>query len=73
MNNKSRRNIWLALAILSVVAILDRAVRVFTGSLEWWQLASVIIICALCTRFYLCYRRALKDGNLYGHVRFTRK
>lgn len=60
MNDITRRNIWFVLAILSAIAIVDRAVRVTNGTLEWWQLASVIVIFAFCTRFYLCYRRIVK-------------
>lgn len=63
MSYKTKRNIWFVLAILSVVAIVDRAIRVEDGTLEWWQLVSVIIICAFCIRFYLCCRREVKKGN----------
>ena len=68
-NNRTRRNLWLTLAILSLAAVVDRAIRVIDGSIEWWNLASAIIITALCTKFYLCYRKQVKRGNLFGDVR----
>lgn len=56
ISNKAKRNIWLTLAILSVGAVIDRAIRVADGSVEWWNLVSAILITFFCTRFYLCYR-----------------
>lgn len=61
-SNRVKRNIWLALAILSLVAVVDRSVRVIYGTMEWWNLASAIVITAFCTKFYLCYRRQVKDS-----------
>lgn len=68
INNKIRRNIWFVLAILSLGVIIDRAIRVADGTAEWWNLASAIVITALCTKFYLCYRRQVKQGNISGKV-----
>lgn len=69
INNKVRRNLWLALAIMSAAAVIDRAIRVAEGSIEWWNLIAAIAITALCTRFYLCYRNQVKKGNLNGRVK----
>ena len=68
MSNKIKRNLWLALAIMSFVVIIDRSIRLANGNLEWWQMLSPIALTAFFARFYLCYRRAVKDGNLYGRV-----
>lgn len=68
ISNKVKRNVWLTLAIMSTACIADRAIRVAGGSLEWWNLVAVIIITALCTKFYLCYRRQVREGNLFGRV-----
>lgn len=38
LSNKVKQNIWLTLAILSVGCIIDRAIRVIDGSVEWWNL-----------------------------------
>lgn len=68
LSNRVKRNIWLALTILSGIAVIDRAVRFATGSDEWWNLLSAIVITALCTKFYTCYRKQVKRGNLFGRV-----
>lgn len=69
ISNRTKKNIWLALAVLSLVAVIDLAIRVADGSVEWWNLVSVIIITFFCTRFYFCYRRQVKIGNLFGRVK----
>ena len=51
---------------------IDRAVRIVDGSVEWWSLLSSIIITALCTKFYMCYRKQVKRGNLFGRVKIFR-
>lgn len=56
LSNKVKRNFWLTLAILSVGCIIDRAIRVIDGTIEWWNLVATIVITAFCTKFYLCYR-----------------
>lgn len=68
ISNKIKRNVWLTLAIMSTACIADRAIRVADGSLEWWNLVSAVIITALCTKFYLCYRRQVREGNIFGRV-----
>lgn len=72
LSNRVKRNIWLTLAILSGLAIIDRAIRIAMGELDWWQLVSVIIITAFCIKFYLCYHRQVKRGNLFGRVKVFR-
>lgn len=54
LSNKVKRNLWLTLAILSLAAVVDRAIRVADGTVEWWNLISAIVITAFCTKFYLC-------------------
>lgn len=70
LSNKVKRNIWLTLAILSVGCIIDRAIRVIDGSVEWWNLVATIVITVFCIKFYLCYRKQVKRGNLFGRVNF---
>ena len=69
LSNKVKRNFWLILAILSVGCIIDRAIRVIDGSIEWWNLVATIVITAFCTKFYLCYRKPVKRGNFFGRVK----
>ena len=49
LNDRIRRNIWLALTVMSVAVIIDRLVRVIDGTIEWPG--------------FLCYRRKLKARN----------
>lgn len=69
LSNTVKRNFWLTLAILSVGCIIDRAIRVIDGSIEWWNLVATIVITVFCTKFYLCYRKQVKHGNLFGRVK----
>lgn len=73
ISNKVKRNVWLTLAIMSTACIADRAIRVADGSLEWWNLVIAVIITALCTKFYLCYRRQVREGNIFGRVDVFRR
>lgn len=66
LSNRVKRNIWLALSIMSSVVIIDRAIRFADGSVEWWSLLSSVIICIACVRFYLIFRREVKEGKLFG-------
>ena len=67
-SNRVKRNIWLTLAIISILAVADRIIGVANGTSEWWHLASTAVTTALCFKFYLCYRRQVKNGNLFGKV-----
>ena len=66
ISNRVKRNVWLVLAVMSVGAVVDRAIRVAEGTVEWWNLVSAIVITAFCVEFYLCCRREVKNGNLFG-------
>lgn len=57
---------WLVLAVMSVGVVINRAIRVAEGTVEWLDLVSAIVITAFCVKFYLCYRREVKNGNLFG-------
>ena len=43
LSNRVKRNIWLTLTIMSGLTVIDRAVRIVDGSVEWWNLLSSII------------------------------
>lgn len=66
ISNRVKRNVWLVLAVMSVGVVINRAIRVAEGTAEWWDLVSAIVITAFCVKFYLCYRREVKNGNLFG-------
>ena len=57
---------WLVLSVMSVGVVINRAIRVAEGTVEWWDLVSAMVITAYCVKFYLCYRREVKNGNLFG-------
>lgn len=67
-SNRVKRNIWLTLAILSLMAVVDRIIGMADGTSEWWHLACNAVTTALCFKFYLCYRRQVKNGNLFEKV-----
>lgn len=73
ISNKVRRNFWLTLSILSTVTIVDCAIRLASGEVEWWSLALDMVITALCVKFYLFYRKQVKNGNLFGKVHPLKK
>lgn len=66
VSNRVKRNIWLALSVVSLAVIIDRAIRFADGSVEWWSLLSSVVICLVCVRFYLIFRREVKEGKLFG-------
>ncbi len=69
LSNRVKRNIWLTLTILSALTIIDRTVRVVEGSVEWWHLLSAVIVHAQYGNSFLCYRKQVKRGNLFGRVK----
>jgi len=42
------------------------------GSVEWWNLITAVVITAFCIKFYFCYRKQVKRGNLFGRVKVFR-
>lgn len=58
----------MIIEILSVGCIIDRAIRVIEGTVEWWNLLATIVITAFCIKFYLCYCKQVKRGNLFDRV-----
>ncbi|WP_297064611.1 hypothetical protein [uncultured Duncaniella sp.] len=66
VSNRVKRNIWLALSVVSLAVIIDRAIRFADGSVQWWSLLSSVVICFGCVRFYLIFRREVKEGKLFG-------
>lgn len=68
ISNRVKRNIFLTLAIMSVITVIDRAIRLAMGLVEWWILVLAIAITAVLTKCYFSFRREVKRGNLFGHV-----
>lgn len=68
LSNRVKRNFWLVLAILSFCRVITRIIGVVYGNVEWWKMVLAIVVMAFCTKFYLCYRHHVKNGNLFGKV-----
>lgn len=51
------------MSIISLLTSVNRGICVADGSVEWWNLASSVIITAICIKFYLRYRRELKKAD----------
>ena len=68
LSNRVKRNIWLTLTILSFLMIPDRCARVVNGR----TLLVTIALFAICEHFYMCYRKQVKRGNLFGRVKIFR-
>lgn len=68
ISNKTKRNIWFVLGILSLASTIDRTIRLVDGETEWWKVCSAAVITACCVKLYLSYRKEVKNGNLSGKV-----
>lgn len=68
LSNKTKRNIWLALSVMSALTVIDRSIRLVIGEISWWKLAFSVIVTAFCVKFYLTFRKQVEKGNLFGHV-----
>lgn len=65
VSNRTKRNIWLTLLLMGLLSIVSRVIDVATGG-KWWQLLSAIFITAMSYKAYSAYRKAVKEGNLFG-------
>lgn len=69
LSNKTKRNIWLAISVVTFASVISHAINVAVGAAEWWQLFSVTIVFAIVFKCYRTYRKAVKAGNLFGKVK----
>lgn len=67
ISNRVKRNIWGAMTVVGIGIITGKAIDVATGG-EWWHLLSAIVIFATSARIFISYRKAVKEGNLFGKV-----
>lgn len=37
ISNRVKRNIFLTLAVMSAITVIDRAIRLAMGHVEWWM------------------------------------
>lgn len=67
VSNRVKRNFWCVLLLLGMTTVVGRGIDVATGG-EWWPLLSAIVITAVPGKAYMAYRKAVKDGNMFGPV-----
>lgn len=67
ISNKVKRNIWLTLTIVGGAIIVSRVIDVMAEG-EWWQLLSSVCIFLVSLKCFLSYRKAVKEGNIFGHI-----
>lgn len=69
ISNKTKQNISLVLVVLNTLLAVERAIGVADGSAEWWQLASAAALTAVSVKMFICHRREVRKGNLFGRTR----
>lgn len=60
VSDRVKRNIWLTLAIVSVVCAVARSIQLAGGEAEWWEAACSAIITVYCTSQYLRFRKKVR-------------
>lgn len=63
MNNRIKKNMFLALSVIGAGVIVARAIDLASGDGRWWELLSAVLLYGMCFKFYLDYRRAYRDGG----------
>ncbi len=69
ISNKTKKNISLILVVLNTLLAVEHAIGVADGYAEWWQLASVAALTAVSVKMFICHRREVRKGNLFGRTR----
>ncbi len=69
ISNKTTKNISLVLVVLNTLLAVERAIGVADGSAEWWQLASAVALTAVSVKMFICHRREVRKGNIFGRTR----
>lgn len=73
ISNKVKRNLCLALTIISASTVVGKTIQLLSySSVEWYELVSSIVITLVWIKLYLCYRKEVKNGNIFGKVRIFR-
>ena len=69
ISNKTKKNISLILVVLNTLLAVEHAIAVADGYAEWWQLASAAALTAVSVKMFICHRREVRKGNLFGRTR----
>lgn len=67
-SNIANRNISLILAVASFCGLVYIAIAYFKGDVKLIPLCSITISTCAFLKMYLAYRKAVKNGNIYGKV-----
>lgn len=62
------RNIWGIIALVGLYPLADRFLSFYAGEIEWYRVVTALVIYALVIHTYNRYRKAVKHGNMFGHV-----
>lgn len=68
VSNVARRNVCLMMAVAFFCGVIYCLYEVIHTGSDWVSICPVIIADAIFLRMYLCYRRQVKQGNIYGKV-----
>ena len=69
ISNKTKKNISLILVVFNTLLAVVHAIGVADGYAEWWQLASAAALTAVSVKMFICQRREVTKGNLFGRTR----
>ena len=69
ISNKTKKYISLILVVLNTLLAVVHAIGVADGYAEWWQLASAAALTAVSVKIFICHRREVRKGNLFGRTR----
>lgn len=73
VSNIANRNISLILAVSSCAGLVFCIYSTIIKGTRWTELCSIATSTAIFAKLYLCYRREVKNGNIYGKVNPFRK
>ena len=69
ISHKTTKNIALILVVFNTLLAVVHAIGVADGYAEWWQLASAAALTAVSVKIFICHRREVRKGNLFGRTR----
>lgn len=72
VSNIANRNVSLILAVASFAGLIYCICSALKGDERLIELCSIVTSTGVFTKMYLRYRKAVKQGNLYGRVNLFR-
>lgn len=68
ISNKTKRNVCLMFAIALLCGLIYCTYDAIRQDTSWISLTTILTSTAIFFKFYLSYRKAVKQGNIYGKV-----